>query len=62
MLYMMVDRILLILRFALSGPIPRAHIALYNGRTAEVLKDLNNFDKALNETIQMIDSQILSMI
>ncbi len=40
-------------------PLKKAHIALYNGRLKEVLKDLNSFNTALRETIQMINSQII---
>lgn len=41
-------------------PIPKAHLALYNGRIKEVLKDLNAFNSALKETIEMLSSQILN--
>ena len=43
-------------------PIPKAHFALYNGRILEVLKNLESFDVALKESIEMIDSQVIKML
>jgi hypothetical protein len=43
-------------------PIPRAHIALYNGRLDQILKNKANFDSALEQTIKMLDSQILKAL
>ena len=40
-------------------PVPKAHFALYNGRVGQVLKNIINFDAALNETILMFKSQVL---
>jgi len=40
-------------------PIPKAHIALYNGRHIEILSSLSSFNKALKESIIMIKSQII---
>jgi hypothetical protein len=40
-------------------PLKKAHIALYNGRIGEVLKNIGSFNDALRESIQMINSQIL---
>ncbi len=40
-------------------PIPKAHIALYNGRLAEVLKSRATYNAALKESIEMLNSQIL---
>lgn len=43
-------------------PIPRAHIALYNGRLTEVLRSRTSFNAALSESIQMLNSQILQAL
>jgi hypothetical protein len=40
-------------------PIPKAHIALYNGRISEVLKSRAAFNSALVDSIGMLNSQIL---
>lgn len=43
---------------AAEDPIPKAHIALYNGRP-EILTDLRTFNTALNDSVVMIESQVL---
>lgn len=42
-------------------PLPKAHIALYNGGTSEVLKSLDTFNLALNDCIGLLDSQVLKL-
>jgi hypothetical protein len=42
-------------------PIPKAHIALYNGRVSNTLRDIETFNVALKESLIMIDSQILKL-
>ncbi len=42
-------------------PIPKAHIALFNGRQSEILSDIKSFDNALIECINLIDSQFLKL-
>lgn len=46
---------------AAPNPLPKAHIALYNNRADEILQTIDSFDKALNESIQLFDSQILQL-
>lgn len=41
-------------------PIPKAHIALYNGRVHEVLSSLVAFNSALSDAIKMLETQILN--
>lgn len=40
-------------------PIPRAHIALYNGQLPEVLKSRASFNNALYDSIEMLNTQVL---
>lgn len=44
-----------------AHPIPKAHFALYNGRTIEVLKNTSSFNQALAESVEMLDSQVLKL-
>lgn len=43
-------------------PIPKAHIALFNGQTEEVLSDLKSFNQAIAHSMSMINSQIISKL
>jgi len=43
-------------------PIPRAHIALYNGRLPEILKSRTSFNNALYDSIEMLNSQVLQAL
>lgn len=44
---------------AAPHPIPKAHIALYNSCLPEVLKSRTSFNRALSESISMLNSEIL---
>jgi hypothetical protein len=46
---------------AAEHPIPRAHIALYNGRL-EFLRNITSFNAALSESVLMIKSQLLERL
>jgi hypothetical protein len=46
---------------AADEPLPKAHIALYNGRVNEVLGSLESFDNALKECVQLFRAEILQL-